>query len=169
MHEPATTAHDECMRLRLLRMITLVCTALVVGLSFAHVMELPQKMDYGYAEYERVQHSMYPYYAYIGGPLEMLAIVSAIVLTVLVRRNRPMFAWTLTGTVLLAAGLAEWALVVQNANGKMAGWALSHTPAGWTGVRDQWEYGHVGHFALLGLGFVILLWSSLRWNGDPIK
>lgn len=151
------------MRLRLLRMITLMCTALTVGLTFAHVLELPQKMDYGYLRYEQIQHDLYLYYAYVGAPLEVLAIVFAIVLAVRVRRrDRQAFAWTLTGAAFLVVGLAEWALVVQTANDKLADWAPSHAPADWTAIRNQWEYGHVGHFALLVIGFVLLLWSSLR-------
>ena len=48
-------------------MITLMCTALVTGLAFAHVLELPQKMSYDAAEYARVQHSLYAYFASRGG------------------------------------------------------------------------------------------------------
>jgi hypothetical protein len=33
-------------------------------------------------------------------------------------------------------------------------------------VRNQWEYGHVGHFALFAAGFAILLWTSLRTADD---
>jgi ABC-type enterochelin transport system permease subunit len=65
------------MRLRTLRMATLICAALVTGLAFAHVLELPQKMSYDADEYARVQHSLYAYFAYVGGPLEVLSIVLA--------------------------------------------------------------------------------------------
>lgn len=34
-------------------------------------------------------------------------------------------------------------------------------PAGWEAVRNQWEFGHLAHFALFGAGFTVLLWSSL--------
>lgn len=147
--------------IRLLRVVTLVCVALVVGLAFSHVLELPQKMAYDAAEYARVQHSMYAYYAYVGGPLEALSIVLAALLVVLLRRAGAVWRPTMVAAALLAAGLAEWALVVQNANNKMAGWVVDHMPAGWTDVRLQWELGHVGHFLVFGAGFVVLLWSAL--------
>jgi hypothetical protein len=68
--------HGGAVKLRLLRMITLICTALVTGLAFAHVLELPQKMSYDAAEYARVQHSLYAYFAYVGGSLEVLSTSS---------------------------------------------------------------------------------------------
>jgi predicted membrane protein len=146
----------------MLRTATLICTALVVGLAFAHVLELPQKMSYGADEYARVQHSLYAYFAYVGGPLEVLSIVLAAVLAMMLRHDRAAFGWSAAGTGLLAAGLAEWAVVVQTANGRMADWAVGNVPAGWTAVRAQWEFGHLAHFALLGSGFTVLLWSSLK-------
>lgn len=154
-----------CMGLRLVRMLTLSCASLVVGLAFAHAMELPRKLSYGYEEYARTQHSLYAYFAYVGGPLEVLSIVLAAVWVVLVRRRRAELRPVLLGAVLLAVALAEWAVVVQGANGAMAGWDPAVAPSGWTGVRDRWEYGHVAHFLLLGAGFTVLLWSALRGVG----
>jgi hypothetical protein len=78
------------------------------------------------------------------------------------RHDPAAFRWTLAGTGLLAAGLAEWAAVVQTANTKMAGWTTGVVPAGWTAVRTQWEFGHVAHFVVFGAGLAVLLWSSLR-------
>jgi hypothetical protein len=118
-------------------------------------------MSYDADEYARVQHSLYAYFAYVGGPLEVLSIVLAAAVAVTVRHDRRAFRWSLAGAGLLAAGLAEWAAVVQTANNKMAGWSIGAMPAGWEAVRNQWEFGHLGHFALFGAGFTVLLWSSL--------
>jgi hypothetical protein len=107
-------------------------------------------MSYDADEYTRVQHSLYAYFAYVGGPLEVLSIVLAAVLAVMLRHDRTAFRWTLAGTGLLAAGLAEWAAVVQTANATMAGWTVGHVPAGWMAVRAQWEFGHLAHFVLFG-------------------
>jgi hypothetical protein len=148
-------------------MATLICAALVTGLAFAHVLELPQKMSYDADEYARVQHSLYAYFAYVGGPLEVLSIVLAAIVAVMVRRDGMVFRWTLAGACLLAAGLAEWAAVVQTANNKMAAWTAGNVPADWEAVRDQWEFGHVGHFVLFGTGLALLLWSSLTSSRPP--
>lgn len=149
------------MWLRLLRTATLTCTALVMGLAFAHVLELPQKMAYGFDQYARVQHTLYAYFAYVGGPLEVLAIILAVVLTVLLRRAGAPYGWTAAGTVVIAVGLAEWALVVQTANMRMADWTAGAAPADWTSVRARWEFGHLAHFLLFLTGFLLLLWPSL--------
>ena len=155
------------MRLPLLRLATLICAALVLGLAFSHVLELPQKMSYDAAQYARVQHTLYAYYAYVGGPLEVLSIVLAVLLAIALRRHGAPWRSAMVGAGLLAAGLGEWALVVQSANNKMAGWVAERMPAGWTGVRLQWELGHVGHFLVLGAGFVVLLWASLSRSDQP--
>lgn len=147
------------MRVRVLRLVTLLCAALVTGLAFAHVLELPQKLDYDAQQYLRVQHTLYAYFAYAGAPLEVAAIAGAVLLAYL-SRGRPGFGWTLAGALLLAIGLAAWALIVQPANVEFGRWTAERIPADWTAVRAQWEAGHVVHFALFFAGLAALIWGG---------
>jgi hypothetical protein len=70
---------------------------------------------------------------------------------------------------MLAAGLAEWAAVVQTANNTMAGWTAGNVPPGWTAARVQWEFGHLAHFVLFEAGLAVLLWSSLRATANVVR
>jgi hypothetical protein len=51
-------------------MVAVVLAALTMGLAFAHTLELPQKLDYDAATWTQIQHTLYRYFAVIGGPLE---------------------------------------------------------------------------------------------------
>ena len=57
--------------------------------------------------YAAVNTTLYRYFAIVGGPYQIGAIVSAIVLTVLVRRQPAIFRWTLAGTLLLIAAFVS--------------------------------------------------------------
>ena len=48
-------------------MVAVVLAALTMGLAFAHTLELPQKLDYDPATWTQLQHSLYRYFAVIGG------------------------------------------------------------------------------------------------------
>jgi hypothetical protein len=147
--------------MRILRLVTLLFTALITGLAFAHTLELPQKLGFDAQQYVQVQHTLYAYFAYVGAPVEVAAIVCAVVLAYLVR-DQPGFGWTVTGAFLLAAGLAAWALIVQPANVEFGRWTAETIPADWTKVRNRWEAGHVVHFVLFFAGLATLAWGGLQ-------
>jgi hypothetical protein len=48
--------------------VAVVLAALTMGLAFAHTLELPQKLAYDPATWTQLQHSLYRYFAVIGGP-----------------------------------------------------------------------------------------------------
>ena len=148
-----------------LRFVTLVAAALTLGASFAHVLELPQKMGWDADLWVTVEHSLYKWFGVIGGPLEVLTVVCAIVLAVRTRLAKLPSRGATAAAVLFALALAEWAAVVQTANGAIGSWTLGAIPADWTRWRAQWEYGHAGHFVLLAAGFLVLLHGSLQRDG----
>src|SRR5689334_23257483 len=76
------------------RFVTIVLSALALTMTSAHVLELPQKMTYTAEMYAAVNTTLYRYFAIIGGPYQIGAMVSALVLTVLVRRQSRIFRWT---------------------------------------------------------------------------
>jgi hypothetical protein len=47
--------------------VAVVLAGLTMGLAFAHTLELPQKLAYEVATWTRLQHSLYRYFAVIGG------------------------------------------------------------------------------------------------------
>ncbi|MBD2357950.1 hypothetical protein H6G41_25620 [Tolypothrix sp. FACHB-123] len=91
------------MFLRIWRSLTIILVALFTGLEFAHILELPAKMQYDGALYVTIQNSLYRYFG-APGPgafITVGAVLWAIALTVLVRKRQSAFWWTLAGTVCL--------------------------------------------------------------------
>lgn len=79
------------MLLRGCRFVTLLLAALALTMTSAHVLEMPQKMQYGAELYAAVNTTLYRYFAEVGGVYTVGAILSAGVLAFLVRRNRATF------------------------------------------------------------------------------
>lgn len=145
-----------------LRIATLLLSALTLGLSFAHVLEMPQKLTWDATLWVTVEHSLYRYFGVVGGPLEVAAVVTAVVLAVLSARRGLPADGSRVAAVLFVLGLAEWAAVVQTTNVQIGQWSVGAVPADWARWRDQWEWGHAGHFSLWLAGFVVLLVGSVR-------
>lgn len=146
---------------KILRFVTLVLAALAMGLEFAHLLELPAKMRYDAQLYWAVQHTLYYYFAVIGGPVEVGAVLATGALALLVRRRKAAFRLASIGAGFVAAALVAWFALVAPANVAMAAWAPGAMPPDWTHVRALWEHGHAVGAALLTVGFCALLLSVL--------
>ena len=59
--------------------VAVVLAALTMGLAFAHALELPPEAAYEVATWTRLQHSLYRYFAMVGGPLEVATVIAAAV------------------------------------------------------------------------------------------
>ncbi len=97
------------MFLQIWRLITLILVALFMGLEFAHTLELPAKMQYDGVFYVTVQNSLYRYFG-APGPgafITVGAVLAAITLTVLSRKDRPAFWLTAIGTASLAVAFPQ--------------------------------------------------------------
>lgn len=63
--------------------LTLTLTALLMRTSSAHTLEMPAKMNVDGQPWRTFQHTLYPYFAYVGAPVELGAIVASAVLSYL--------------------------------------------------------------------------------------
>jgi hypothetical protein len=133
-------------------------------MTSAHLLEMPQKMQYGAAMYSAVNTTLYRYFAIVGGAYTMLGILCAAVLAFLTRHRSPAFRWTVAGLVGLALAFVSWLLLVQPVNNRIAA-AVAASPGSvaalWQTLRDRWEFGHATGFMLQLLGFSALLVSVL--------
>ena len=59
------------MLLRIWRFAAIYLTALTLSLTFCHLLEMPRKMQYSEGLYMAVQHSLYPYFAWVGAFAEV--------------------------------------------------------------------------------------------------
>jgi uncharacterized membrane protein len=142
--------------------ITLVLTALLMGTTFDHALEMPAKMNMPGSLWMTLQQTLYPAFASIGGAIEMGAIIRALVLAVLVRQHKSAFYLALTGTVMLVvAFFVVWVMFTRPVNTETATWTVASLPADWTQWRRRWEYSHATRFALQLIGFGALVFSLL--------
>ncbi len=144
------------MTLKVVRYLSLLLVALTLGMTFAHVMEIPGKLRLDGATWLAVQHNLYVAFGVVGAAIEVLAILVTWLLLLMVRGRRPAARWTLLAAISVTAGLADWFLLVAPMNAALGVWTPETLPADWTRYRDQWELGHAIHAALFGLGFSAL-------------
>lgn len=143
------------------RFTTLLLAALGLSPGAAHVLELLPKMQYDGATYFAVTSTLYRLFGSIGAIIQVGALVSAIVLTFVVRR-RPAFRLTLAGTLGLALSIVLWAVIVAPVNEewlRLIESAPGSVVEGYLQLRSRWEYGHVAAFTAWLVGFGLLLAS----------
>ena len=161
------------MAIRGWRLVTLVLAALALTMESAHVLELPQKMQYGAQMYSAVNTTLYRYFSIVGGIYQVGSIVATGVLAFMVRK-RVSFSSTFVSFFCLLLAFGVWLAVVAPVNSEVAD-ALRSAPESvpmlWLRLRNRWEYGHVAGFVLQLIGFCALVLSVLMetpkvWKGE---
>ena len=139
------------MLLRIWFFVALILVALLMGTSFAHVLEMPAKMQYDAALYVTLQKTLYVEWGppNFGGFLEPGAIIATAVLVFLVRRRRRSLWLVLAAmTCLLLAFPVVFFSLVNPSNLAFRSSTPASPPADWMRLRALWEYGHATRFAL---------------------
>jgi hypothetical protein len=152
------------MSLKAWRFVTLLLAALSLTMESAHVLELPQKMQYDAQLYTAVNGSLYLYFAIVGGVYQVGSILAAAVLAWRVRKRKNSFPWTAAGVVCLALAFGVWLAVVAPVNAEVSAALRSapeSLPALWMERRARWEFGHAAGFVVQLVGFAALLASLL--------
>ena len=141
--------------------LTLILTALSLGPSFAHVLEAPPRLAVWPPELwidATVRHGQFALFRLVGAPVDVAAIVAAVVLAVMYRGG-PGFGASVAAAAQLALGLAAWFALVAPANTILAGWAAGAAPSDFASVRMRWETGHMVVAALKLLAFAAMAWA----------
>src|SRR5262245_15401840 len=157
------------MLLKLWFLLTLVLTALLLGTTFAHILEVAAKLQYDAATWTRVQQTLYPAFAWIGGPIEIGAIAASVVLAFMLRRNPVPFYLSGGAALYLAiAFFGIWIFVTNAANVEVAQWSPPQSiPADWGAWRHQWEASHAVRFVLHLIAFTALVGALLASTPGP--
>jgi hypothetical protein len=153
------------------RLITLLVTALSLGLSFAHVLESPPRLSKWSPELWReatVFNGQYLLFGTLGGPLDVAAVLATAVLAVVVRSDQPAFRYALAGAIFFALALVAWAAIVAPANAVLATWQPGPLPENFYAVRNRWEIGHMICAGLKLCGFVAVTISALLFHGRTL-
>jgi energy-coupling factor transporter transmembrane protein EcfT len=129
----------------------------------AHLLELPQRMQFDQQLWVRVTvvENVYKLFGSVGAAFEILAILTAIVLTFFVRRRGSTFYWTLGGAILLVLAFVSWITFVAPMNAEFARWLTDGVPIDWMRYRDQWEYVHAANALIKIIGLSLLVISVL--------
>ncbi|XYI02361.1 DUF1772 domain-containing protein [Sorangium sp. So ce1128] len=150
--------------IRAWRFLTVVLAALALTTTSAHVLELPQKMQYDAELYSAVNTTLYRYFGSVGAIYCMGSLVAAFLLALLVRKHGLAYRWSLLGALLLLGWFLSWIALVFPVNSLIATAAETSPealPALWMKMRARWEYGHAIGFVLQFLGFCALVLSVL--------
>jgi hypothetical protein len=157
-------ARGGSMTLRSLQFATLLLAALSLTMESAHVLELPQKLQYGAQMYSAVNTTLYRYFAYVGAVYQIGAMVAALGLAYGMRGHDSASRWATAGAVCLVLAFVAWLAIVAPVNGQIAD-ALRNAPDSvprlWMELRARWEGGHALGFVVQLLGLSALIWSVL--------
>lgn len=150
------------MLIRIWRFVTILLAALLAGMTFCHVLEMPAKRQYPAGLYLLLHRTLYVEFGppNAGAIVNLGAVLASLVLVLLVRRRRGFWP-TLGGAALLSGALAAYFAQVEPANAALKAMSIDAPAQDWTAWRDQWEYGHATCFLLELAGLCLLVWSVL--------
>jgi hypothetical protein len=144
------------MGLNLARFAALLCVALALAASAAHVLELPNKIHLAQAEYLVVQQ-LYRGWALLG-IVVVGALAATLALALLLRSRGEPFGAALAAFACIAATQVVFWVWTFPVNRKTANWTIA--PPDWETLRLQWEFSHAAG-ALLNLAALVLLILAL--------
>ena len=102
-------------------------------------------------------HRHFEWFALIGAPVDIAAIVAAFALAFLVRDRPATYLLVVApGAAFMATALAAWFGIVAPANAVLATWKPGPIPPDFDIVRIRWESGHMVVAALKFCGLVLL-------------
>jgi hypothetical protein len=134
----ADRASEPSMLVRMWWLVTIMFTALSMGVALAHLLEMPAKIAYDGALWLKLLQTLYPpAFGTIGAFFEGAAVVTAAVLTVLVRHHRSAFGWTLLGALCLVASHAAFWVWVAPVNAAMLPLTPETLPSDWTEAAES--------------------------------
>lgn len=144
--------------LNTIRFISLLFTALALGIALAHALELPNKINLSREDYLTVQQ-IYRGWALLG-IIEVTALLSTLVLTIKVRHDPEAFRPTLAALLCISVALAVFFIFTYPANQQTDNWI--QLPANWLELRRQWEYSHATRAGLLLIALISQILAVLR-------
>jgi hypothetical protein len=154
--------NDMIDMIKVLRFLSLIGAALVLGLTLTHDLEIPGKHLLSGADWLTVQHTFYGGFALVGGMAEVLGLISTGLLAFLIRKQLTAFILTLVASLCFAGMLVLFAFVNQPINLQVVSWTPQTMPANWRTLRDAWDGLHAASSLLSALSFVSLLLALLR-------
>ncbi len=136
-------------------------TSLSLSAAFAHLLEMPAKLNYDGALWLHLLQTLYPAYGMVSGVCEIAAVVAALVLVVAIRKCRRAFSWTAVAAACLVVTHAIFWIWVSPVNAALVPLSPETLPTDWARLRDQWELAHASRAILQIVALAALVISIL--------
>jgi hypothetical protein len=142
-----------------LGILSILLTAIMIGSSFAHLLELPNKIHLPANTYLMVQQ-LYRGWALLGIAL-LGALGATVALAVQLQARRPsMFPLAGAAAACIVASLIVFFVFTFPANRTTENW--TKLPQNWEQLRRRWEYSHAANAGLYLLALVLLTFALVR-------
>jgi hypothetical protein len=143
--------------MRIWSALSLMLGALLLGTTFAHVLEIRAKRHMDGPLWTTLQQRLYQDFATVGGAVEIGTILSTAGLAWSVRNTT--VAWLALGAVacFASAFVIVWIGMVQPVNLQVARWTPAQIPGDWQRRQRRWDLGHAIRFGLHLTGFGLLV------------
>jgi hypothetical protein len=150
------------MGIRIIQFLSLLFAALALGPAMAHLLELPNKINLSREDYLTVQQ-IYRGWNLLG-IVVAAALISALALTITLRREQRAFVFALIGLLCLVGTQVVFWTYTYPANQITNNWTM--LPDNWMQLRRQWEYSHATS-AVLNLLALCSLIASVLVRREP--
>ena len=151
-----------------LRPINLALGVLTVLAPMAHVLELPNKFSLDGNLWLGVQQHLYRGWGpFLGGPTEIGALATSLILAYVRRRSSAVLWPTLIASTGYACMIVAFSFLNLPVNAAVASWTSTTLPSDWATYRVRWEAGHAiaGLLALISLA--ALVWTYAKETRSP--
>jgi hypothetical protein len=143
-----------------LQLMAVLATALLLGTTFAPVLEMPSKLALSASEWWTVQDLLVRPCATVGGPLEVFAVVINLAVLAAALSRPQLLVLTAGSAICLVLAFGVWVVFTEPVNVQVLQWPRASLPQDWYQLREQWEFSQLIRF-LLHLTGLVLLASSL--------
>ena len=148
--------------MKALQLLAVLATALLLGTTFAPVLEMPSKLALSASEWWTVQATLVKPCMMVGGPLEICAVIINLALLAAALSRPQLLVLTAGSALCLVLAFAVWVVFTEPVNAQVFEWSNGILPTEWSELREQWEFSQLIRFLLHLTGLVLLAASLLN-------
>lgn len=148
--------------MKALQLMAVLATALLLGTTFAPVLEMPAKLALSASEWWTVQDTLVRPCVTVGGPLELFAVVINLAVLAAALSRPQLLVLTAGSALCLVLAFAVWVVFTEPVNVQVLQWSSNTLPNDWGQLREQWEFSQLIRFLLHLTGLVLLAASLLN-------